>query len=36
MGAITAPDLDHLADYTRPNILNTRQEVVGCIRVKLD
>ena len=36
VGAITAPDLDHLADYIRPNILNTRQDIVGCIRVNLE
>ncbi len=35
-GAVTAPDLDHLAAYIRPNILNTRQEIVGCIRVQLE
>ena len=34
--AIGARELDHLADYIRPNILNTRQETVGCIRVNLE
>lgn len=36
VGAVTAPDLDHLADYLRPNILNTRQEIVGVVRVNLE
>lgn len=36
VGALTAADLDRLGDYIRPKILNTRQEVVGCIRVCLE
>ncbi len=34
--AVGARDLDHLADYIRPNILNTREEIVGCVRVNLE
>jgi L-asparaginase II len=36
VGAVTARDLDDLAVYSRPNILNTRQEVVGSICVQLE